>query len=88
MVLVAVVLWKMASASSQTAREQEPSFSEFMAQVDKGNVKEVTLYISQNSYEVQGEVREPAGKFRSTIPKEAFADVQKTLREKGVPIRI
>ena len=32
MVLVAVVLWKMASASSQTARELEPSFSEFIAE--------------------------------------------------------
>ena len=88
MVLVAVVLWQMASKSSQSAREQEPSFSEFTAQVDKGNVKEVTLYISQYSYELQGEYREPATKFRVKMPKEYAPELQKSLREKGVPIRI
>ena len=37
-----------------------PSYSEFMAQVDAGDVKEVTLYLSPNSYEIQGEYLRPA----------------------------
>ena len=61
----------MVSASGQSAREEEPSYSDFMAQVDRGNVKEVTLYLSPNSYEIEGEWREPAKKFRVTVFKEA-----------------
>ena len=44
-VLLCVVLWRMVSASGQSAREEEPSYSDFMAQVDHGNVREVTLYL-------------------------------------------
>jgi len=51
--------------SGQSTREKEPSYSEFMADVDRGNVKEVELYLSPTSYEVQGEKREPAEKFAS-----------------------
>src|SRR5487761_1870716 len=69
-VLLCVVLWRMVSASGQSARQEEPSYSEFMSQVDRGNVKEVTLYLSPNSYEIEGEWREPAKKFRVTIVKE------------------
>ena len=88
-ILLGVVLWKMVSASGQSAREQEPSYGEFMAQVDKGNVREVTLYLSPNSYEVQGELREGnPPKFRVTIFKEAAPDLAKQLRDKGVLIRV
>jgi ATP-dependent Zn protease len=58
-ILLGVVLWKMVSASGQSAKDDEPSYSEFMAQVDTGNVKEVTLYLSPNSYDVEGEWRDP-----------------------------
>jgi hypothetical protein len=34
MILLAVVLWKMASPSGQTAREEEPSYTKFLAQVE------------------------------------------------------
>ncbi len=45
-IMLAVLLWTLVSKSGQSAREEEPSYSEFMAQVDRGNVKEVTLYLS------------------------------------------
>ncbi len=45
-ILLCVVLWRMVSASGQSAREEEPSYSDFMSQVDRGNVKEVTIYLS------------------------------------------
>jgi len=76
-VLLCVVLWRMVSASGQSARQEEPSYSEFMSQVDRGNVKEVTLYLSPNSYEIEGEWREPAKKFRVTLFKEAAPDLTK-----------
>jgi cell division protease FtsH len=50
-VLLGVMLWRLVSANGQAAREDEPSFSEFMAHVDQGDVKEVTMYLSPNSYE-------------------------------------
>src|SRR5947209_6191718 len=89
-ILLGVVLWKMVSANGQSAREQEPSYGEFMADVEKGNVKEVTLYLSPNSYEVQGELRggDSPRKFRVTIFKESAPELAKELREKGVMIRV
>src|ERR1700751_1295955 len=87
-ILLCVVLWRMVSASGQSARQEEPSYSEFMRQVDRGNVKEVTLYLSPNSYEIEGEWREPAKKFRVTLFKEAAPDLTKELRDKGVLINV
>ena len=87
-IMLAVLLWTLVSESGQSAREEEPSYSEFMAQVDRGNVKEVTLYLSPNSYEIEGEWREPSKKFRITIFKESAPDLAKTLRDKQVLINV
>jgi cell division protease FtsH len=59
-----------------------------MAQVDRSNVKEVTLYLSPTSYEIEGEWREPSKKFRTTIFKESAPDLAKTLRDKQVLINV
>src|SRR6202163_3676948 len=87
-IMLAVLLWTLVSKSGQSAREEEPSYSEFMAQVDRGNVKEVTLYLSTTSYEIEGEWREPSKKFRTTIFKESAPDLAKTLRDKQVLINV
>src|ERR1700730_13679916 len=87
-ILLCVVLWRMVSASGQSARQEEPSYSEFMAQVDRGNVKEVTIYLSPNSYEIEGEWREPDKKFRTTVFKESAPDLTKELRDKGVMLNV
>jgi cell division protease FtsH len=87
-IMLGVLLWTLVSKSGQSAREEEPSYSEFMAQVDRGNVKEVTLYLSPTSYEVEGEWREPAKKFRVTVFKESGPDLTKTLRDKQVLINV
>jgi cell division protease FtsH len=87
-ILLVVLLWSLVSKSGQSAREEEPSYSEFMAQVDRGNVKEVTMYLSPTSYEIEGEWREPSKKFRTTIFKESAPDLAKTLRDKNVLINV
>ena len=70
-VLLGVMLWRLVSANGQAQREETPSYSEFMAHVDQGDVKEVTMYLAPNSYELQGEYAKPANKkFRTTIFKE------------------
>jgi cell division protease FtsH len=87
-IMLGVLLWTLVSKSGQSAREEEPSYSEFMAQVDRGNVKEVSLYLSPTSYEVEGEWREPSKKFRTMIFKESAPDLVKTLRDKQVLINV
>ncbi len=88
-VFLGVMLWKLVSANGAQAREDEPSYSEFMAKVDAGDVKEVTLYLSPNSYELQGEYVHPANrKFHVTVFKEAAPDLAKTLRDKAVQIKV
>jgi cell division protease FtsH len=87
-VLLGVMLWKLVSANGQAAREDEPSYSEFMAHVDQGDVKEVTMYLSPNSYELQGEYVKANKKFHVTVFKEAAPDLTKTLRDKSVMIKV
>src|SRR5580692_9721561 len=77
-VFLGVMRWKLVSTNGSQAREQTPSYSEFMARVDNGDIKEVTLYLSPNSYEVQGEYRNPPNtKFVVTVFKEAAPDLVK-----------
>jgi cell division protease FtsH len=88
-VLLGVMLWRLVSANGQAAREDTPSYSEFMAHVDQGDVKEVTMYLSPNSYELQGEYVKPTNKkFHTTIFKEDAPNLSKVLREKQVLINV
>ena len=88
-VLLGVMLWRLVSANGQAAREDTPSYSEFMAHVDQGDIKEVTMYLSPNSYELQGEYVKPANKkFHTTIFKEDAPNLSKVLREKQVLINV
>ena len=88
-VLLGVMLWRLVSANGSQAREEQPSYSEFLAKVEQGDVKEVTMYLSPNSYDLQGEYIRPANrKFQVTIAKENAPDVTKTLRDKAVQIKV
>jgi cell division protease FtsH len=88
-VFLGVMLWKLVSANGQSARELTPSYSEFMAKVEDSDVKEVTMYLSPNSYELQGEyVRPPNTKFHITVPKENAPEITKTLRDKAVQLTV
>ena len=88
-VLLGVMLWRLVSQNGQAQREDTPSYSQFMAYVDQGDVKEVTMYLAPNSYELQGEYVKPANKkFRTTIFKEDAPNLTKELREKSVLINV
>ncbi|HMI52501.1 MAG TPA: ATP-dependent zinc metalloprotease FtsH [Candidatus Saccharimonadales bacterium] len=88
-VFLGVMLWQLVSRNGAQAREQEPSYSEFMGKVDRGEVKEVTLYLSPNSYDLQGEYTTPANqKFHVTVFKESSPDLVKQLRDKSVMIKV
>jgi cell division protease FtsH len=84
MIALAVVLWEMASRPTATTKEDEPNYSNFLAKVDSGNVKDVSILLSPNSAELQGEYRD-GGKFRGvTVANTAIPDVTKALQDKGV----
>ncbi|HXQ27399.1 MAG TPA: ATP-dependent zinc metalloprotease FtsH [Candidatus Acidoferrales bacterium] len=84
MIALAVVLWQMASRPGTTAHEDEPNYTNFLAKVDSGTVKDVTIYLSPNSAELQGEYRD-GSKFRGvTVANTAIPDVTKALQDKGV----
>jgi cell division protease FtsH len=84
MILLAVVLWKMASTGGQSAHEDEPNYTNFLAKVQSGSVKDVTIYLAPNSAELQGEYRD-ATKFKGvTIANTAIPDVTKSLQDHNV----
>ncbi|HEY2109141.1 MAG TPA: ATP-dependent zinc metalloprotease FtsH [Candidatus Acidoferrales bacterium] len=84
MILLAVVLWRMASGNSQSVKEEDSNYTNFLARLDQGQVKEVTILLSPNSAELKGDYRD-GGKFRNvTIANTAIPDITKTLQEKGV----
>ncbi|HTW24903.1 MAG TPA: ATP-dependent zinc metalloprotease FtsH, partial [Candidatus Baltobacteraceae bacterium] len=84
MAVLAVVLWKMASQGGPTAHEDEPTYTNFLNKVEGGSVKDVTIELSPNSAEIEGEYRD-GGKFKGvTIANSAIPDVTKTLQDKGV----
>ena len=72
-VFLGVMLWKLVSArAAQTAREDEPSYSEFMVKVDAGDVKKVTRCTfrpTATSFR-ENMSRPPNRKFHVTYPKE------------------
>jgi cell division protease FtsH len=84
MILLAVVLWRMASTGGQSAHDEEPNYTNFLAKVQNNGVKDVQIYLSPNSAELQGEYRE-GGKFRGvTIANTAIPDVTKVLQDHNV----
>ena len=85
MILLAVVLWQMASKGGQSAHEDQPQYSEFVTRLDNGDVKQVTINLSQNSADLEG-VYKDSTKFRNvTVANTAIPDITKVLQDKGVP---
>jgi cell division protease FtsH len=81
-VISAFLLWQVVRVGSSGQKEKEVNFSDFMADVDRGNVREVTV----NGMEVRGKYADNSA-FHSTVPAN-YPDMIKTLREKGVNITI
>jgi cell division protease FtsH len=81
--LSALLLWQVVKSSSTGQKEKEVNFSQFMADVDQGNVKEVTIL----GMEVRGKYRNDNSGFHTTVPAN-YPDMIKTLRDKSVNISI
>jgi len=83
------MLWKLVSANGRAAQGDEPNYSAFMARLDAGDVGDVTLYLSPNSYELQGEYYRPVNRrFHLMVPKEVVPALMGQLHEKNVPTNV
>jgi cell division protease FtsH len=82
-VLSAVLLWQVVRASNSGQKDKEINFSQFMSDVDQGNVKEVTI----TGMEVRGKYRNDNSAFHTTAPVN-YPDIYKMLKDKGVTITI
>jgi len=87
MILLAVVLWQMASRGGQSGHEDQPSYSEFLTKLDAGDVKQVTINLSQNSADLEGVYKDQSStKFHDvTVANSVIPDITKDLQDKGVP---
>jgi cell division protease FtsH len=82
-VLSAFLLWQVVKAGGGGQKEKEVNFSQFMTEVDQGNVKEVSI----TGMEVHGKDKSDNSGFHTTVPAN-YPDMIKTLRDKGVNITI
>jgi cell division protease FtsH len=82
-VLSCVLLWQVVKAGGSGSKEREINFSEFMSQVDQGNISEVTLI----GTEVRGKYRNDKTGFHTTVPAN-YPDMIKILRDKNVLINV
>jgi len=82
-VLSAFLLWQVMKVGSVGQKDKEVNFSQFLTDVDQGNVKEVTI----TAQEVRGKYRNDNSSFHTTAPAN-YPDMIKMLRDKGVSMNI
>jgi cell division protease FtsH len=82
-VLSAFLLWQVMKTGSAGQKDKEVNFSQFLTDVDQGNVKEVTI----TAQEVRGKYRNDNSSFHTTAPAN-YPDMIKMLRDKGVSMNI
>jgi cell division protease FtsH len=82
-VLSGVLLWQVVKAGGNGAKEREINFSEFLSQVNAGNVADVTI----NGTEVRGKEKSDKVTFHTTVPAN-YPDMYKTLQDKGVNMTV
>lgn len=87
-ILLGIMLWRLVSANGRSSREGEITYNEFMAKVDAGDIKDVTMYLGQTSYDLSGQDSRSNRGFHVTLFKEAAPSVTEHLREKGVQVKV
>ncbi len=83
MMATALLLWQVVRTGNP-AREQELTFTEFMENVEQGNVSEITLY---GNNEVRGEFRNEEAQLKTVVPPD-YPDLITILRDKDVSITV
>ena len=74
-ILLALVVWRVFDSEQPGGQGNGHQLQRVQANVDSGNIKEITIDISPNSYDVEGEYRDTGDHFHATIFKEAAQDL-------------
>jgi cell division protease FtsH len=82
LICLAVLLWAVVKQGN-TRREQSLTFTQFLNQVEAGNVKSITI----SGNEVRGSFKADDTGLHTTVPSN-YPDLYKTLRDKNVNIDI
>ena len=88
MMLLAVILWRMASTPKDSDTSNQISYSNFLQQVDKNNIATATFGLSQSTAEVRGSLRDPVEGYRTTVPRESVSDLTDQLRKLDVNVNV
>ncbi|MGB9202532.1 MAG: ATP-dependent metallopeptidase FtsH/Yme1/Tma family protein, partial [Terriglobales bacterium] len=75
-VVSAFLLWQVVKTGTNAQKEKEIGFSEFLTDVDQGNIHDVTF----TGQEVKGKFKSPDAPFHTTAPAN-YPDMYKTLRD-------
>ncbi len=82
-VLSGILLWQVVKNGSGGAKQKEINFSEFMSQVNQGNIASVKVV----GPDVTGTYKNEKTGFHTTIPPN-YSDVYKALLDKGVNVDV
>ncbi len=80
--LSALLLWEVIQQGRSGQKEKEVNFTQFLGDVDQGNVKEVTVL----GQEVHGKSKDGSG-FHTTVPAN-YSEMYKTLNDKHVDVTV
>jgi cell division protease FtsH len=83
MLATALLLWQVVKTGSPS-QQKELSFTQFMTDVEQGNVASVTIYANN---EVQGQFKKDNTRLKTVVPPD-YPDLIRILREKEVIITV
>jgi cell division protease FtsH len=79
----AFLLWQVVRTGTNSQKEKEVNFSQFLSDVDQGLVREVTV----TAQDVRGKYKNDNSGFHTTVPAN-YPDMYKTLRDKNVSTNV
>ena len=83
MLATALLLWQVVKTGNPS-RERELSFTDFMTNVEQGNISEIIIY---GNNEVRGQFKKDSSRLKTVVPAN-YPDVIRILREKNVIITV
>ncbi|HUR36431.1 MAG TPA: ATP-dependent metallopeptidase FtsH/Yme1/Tma family protein, partial [Terriglobales bacterium] len=83
LLVAAIALWQVVIKTSGGPKEAELSFTEFMARVERGEVRSATIKGS----DVRGNLSDDKKTYRTVVPAN-YPEMYKTLRDKGVNVEV
>ncbi len=84
--MVAVVMWRL--IASQPGSGESVTYSDFMNQVDQGNVASAQFSLSANTASVGGELRASEQQYSTIVPRDQVTRIMELLRERGASVDV